>query len=98
MMRLNAPSPLMAQSGADAPVRARPPGRALLPVFLALAFAASPRAQTALVPVVSKPVSRTIDLPGELLPFLTVSLHAKLPGYVERVLVDRVSMVKQGDL
>ena len=49
-------------------------------------------------PVVSKPVSRTIDLPGEILPFLSVSLHAKVPGYVERVLVDRGSMVKQGDL
>jgi membrane fusion protein, multidrug efflux system len=57
------------------------------------------RAQTGeLVPVVSKPVSRTIELPGEFLPFLTVSLHARVPGYVERVLVDRGSMVKQGDL
>ena len=66
---------------------------------LALAFAVFARAQTtALAPVVSKPVSRTIDLPAELLPFLTVSLHARVPGYVERVLVDRGSMVKQGDL
>src|SRR5689334_20996713 len=51
-----------------------------------------------LVPVVSKPVSRTADLPGEFLPFLMVSLHAKVPGYVDRVLVDRGSIVKQGDL
>jgi membrane fusion protein (multidrug efflux system) len=51
-----------------------------------------------LVPVVSRPVSRTIELPGEFLPFLTVSLHAKVPGYVERVLVDRGSVVKQGEL
>ena len=73
--------------------------RALLPLCLALIFSASPRAQTtALAPVLSKPVSRTIDLPGEILPFLTVSLHAKVPGYVDRVLVDRGSMVKQGDL
>ena len=72
---------------------------ALVPVCLALIFAASAHAQTtALAPVVSRPVSRTIDLPGELLPFLTVSLHAKLPGYVDRVLVDRGSVVKQGDL
>jgi RND family efflux transporter MFP subunit len=57
------------------------------------------RGQTAdLAPVVAKPVSRTVDLPGEFLPFLTVSLHAKVPGYVERVLVDRGSVVKQGDL
>ena len=51
-----------------------------------------------LAPVVSKPVSRTVELPGEFLPFLTVSLHAKVPGYVERVLVDRGSVVKQGEL
>ncbi len=51
-----------------------------------------------LAPVVSKPISRTVELPGEFLPFLTVSLHAKISGYVERVLVDRGSAVKQGDL
>jgi RND family efflux transporter MFP subunit len=57
------------------------------------------RAQTGeLVPVVSKPVSRTVELPGEFLPFLTVSLHARVPGYVDRVLVDRGSLVRQGDL
>jgi len=51
-----------------------------------------------LAPVTSKQLSRTIDLPGEFLPFLSVSLHAKVQGYVERVLVDRGSIVKQGDL
>jgi membrane fusion protein, multidrug efflux system len=51
-----------------------------------------------LTAVVSKPVSRTVELPGEFLPFLSVSLHAKVPGYVERVLVDRGSIVKPGDL
>jgi len=48
--------------------------------------------------VVSRPVSKTVDLPGELQPFLSVSLHAKVAGYVERVLVDRGSQVKPGDL
>jgi membrane fusion protein, multidrug efflux system len=51
-----------------------------------------------LAPVVSKTISRTTELPGELQPFLSVSLHAKMPGYVERVLVDRGSEVKQGQL
>ena len=51
-----------------------------------------------LATVISKPVSRTIELPGEMLPFLSVSLHAKVPSYVERVTVDRGSVVKQGDL
>jgi len=51
-----------------------------------------------LAPVVSKTVSRTIDLPGEFQPFLSVSLHAKVKGYVETVLVDRGSVVRQGQL
>jgi len=51
-----------------------------------------------LVQVISKPVSRTIELPGEFLPFLTVSVHAKVQSYVDRVLVDRGSVVKEGEL
>jgi membrane fusion protein, multidrug efflux system len=51
-----------------------------------------------LAPVVSKQASRMADLPGEFLPFLSVSLHAKVPGYVERILVDRGSVVEEGQL
>ena len=51
-----------------------------------------------LAAVISKPMLRIVELPAEIYPFLTVSLHAKLPGYVERVLVDRGSVVKEGDL
>jgi membrane fusion protein, multidrug efflux system len=51
-----------------------------------------------LVPVVSKEISQTIDLPGEFLSFQSVELHAKVRGYVERVLVDRGSVVKRGQL
>jgi membrane fusion protein (multidrug efflux system) len=51
-----------------------------------------------LVSVVSKRLSRTIDLPGEFEPFQTVSVHAKVRGYVARMLVDRGSVVKQGQL
>src|ERR1035438_3079932 len=53
---------------------------------------------TDLAPVVSKLLSRTADLPGEFQPFLMVSLHARVAGYVEKVLVDRGSAVKQGQL
>jgi RND family efflux transporter MFP subunit len=65
-----------------------------------IALVAQPgQAQTVdLTAVVSKAVSRTVELPGEFLPFLTVSLHARVPGYVDRVLVDRGSIVRQGDL
>jgi RND family efflux transporter MFP subunit len=51
-----------------------------------------------LTPVVSKAISRTVEVPGEFLPFEAVSLRAKVAGYVDRVLVDRGSVVKQGDL
>src|SRR5436305_873617 len=59
-----------------------------------LALAQAP----ALVPVVSKTASRTVELPGELQPYLIVEVHARIAGYVERVLVDRGSYVKQGQL
>ena len=58
------------------------------------ALAAAPEPD--LVPVVSRQVSRMTDLPGESQPFLSVSLHAKVPGYVDRILVDRGSVVKKG--
>ncbi len=64
-------------------------------LFLLLATAGLAAAQTEMVAVVSKPVSRMIDLPGEFQPFLRVEVHAKIAGYVERVLVDRGSVVKQ---
>jgi RND family efflux transporter MFP subunit len=53
---------------------------------------------TEMAPVVSKPVSRTITLPGEIHPFLNVALRARVGGYVDRVLVDRGSAVKEGEL
>lgn len=68
-------------------------------ITLVLATYAIAWAETGgLAPVVAKPVSKTIDLPGEIAPFLSVSLHARVPGYVDRVLVDRGSVVRQGDL
>jgi membrane fusion protein, multidrug efflux system len=60
------------------------------------ALAAAPEGD--FVPVVSRQVSRMTDLPGEFQPFLNVSLHAKVPGYVNRILVDRGSIVKEGQL
>src|SRR5437764_5940425 len=71
--------------------------RSLLPFLLLVAAQAQPPASY-LAEVVAKPVSRTIELPGEFQPFLSVSLHARVTGYVDKVLVDRGSMVKQGDL
>jgi membrane fusion protein (multidrug efflux system) len=47
-------------------------------------------------PVVSRAVAHTRTLPGELLPFEAVALHARVNGYVNRVLVDRGSEVRRG--
>ena len=70
----------------------------LLPISVLGLLAQVGRGQTGdLAPVVSKPVSRIVELPGEILPYLTVSLHARVAGYVDRIMVDRGSIVKQGD-
>ena len=69
-------------------------------VSAALILAAAPAAQTPVevVQVISKPVEREVKLPGELRPFLNVSLHAKVTGFVDQVNVDRGSIVKQGQV
>ncbi|MEO8126398.1 MAG: efflux RND transporter periplasmic adaptor subunit [Bryobacteraceae bacterium] len=69
----------------------------LFPLFLS----AAPRDDAAtveLVSVAAKPTSRFIELNGEFQPFLSTAVHARVAGYVERVLVDRGSRVKKGDL
>jgi RND family efflux transporter MFP subunit len=70
----------------------------LLLVVSATALQAQPPQTSALVPVVSRQSARMAELPGEFAPLLSVSLHAKVPGFVERVLVDRGSVVKEGQL
>src|SRR5271157_4903575 len=70
----------------------------LLPAYLIAALAVGWAQTSQLVPVVSKPISRTVELPGEFQPFQSVSIHAKVRGYVDQVLVDRGSLVRQGQL
>lgn len=50
------------------------------------------------VTVRSETVQRTAILPGEILPYQRVSLHARANGYIERILVDRGAAVQQGQL
>src|SRR5262249_45424989 len=45
-----------------------------------------------------KPLSKIIELPGEFQPYLNVTLHSRITGFVETVMVDRGGVVKQGDL
>jgi membrane fusion protein, multidrug efflux system len=72
--------------------------RRFLRVLCMSALTAVALAQSSnLASVISRPVSRTVELPGEFLPFLSVALHAKVPGYVERIVVDRGSHVQEGE-
>ncbi len=48
--------------------------------------------------VAALPVERKLDLPGELLPYQRTEIRAKISGFIQKVLVDRGSRVKQGDL
>ncbi len=64
-------------------------------ILMSLAALAQP---VDVVPVRSQTIERTIVLTGEILPYQRVTLHARANGYVDRVLVDRGSAVKQGQL
>jgi membrane fusion protein, multidrug efflux system len=64
---------------------------------LALACPLWPQA-TELVAVAARSGSRSIDLSGDLAPFLSLAVHAKVSGYVSRIPVDRGSAVKEGEL
>jgi RND family efflux transporter MFP subunit len=67
---------------------------ALALLLLSPLFSQSPD----LTPVVSKSLDRRLSLPGEFAPYQEVAIHAKVTGFVDRVLVDRGSMVKKDEL
>jgi RND family efflux transporter MFP subunit len=69
---------------------------ALQGCLAALAAATLSAQAIELTPVVSRTPARTIDLPGEIQPFMSVPLMPRVAGYVEHVLVDRGSRVKRG--
>jgi membrane fusion protein, multidrug efflux system len=50
------------------------------------------------VRVVSKSIDRQVRLPGELTPYLSVPIYARVTGFVDRVEVDRGSVVKKGQV
>ncbi len=65
---------------------------------LLLAFAAAAQQTVEVVKVISKPVERTVKLPGEFMPYLSVAIHAKVTAFVDKVEVDRGSAVREGQL
>jgi membrane fusion protein, multidrug efflux system len=55
---------------------------------------AAPSLETA--KVVSQALDKTVAIPGDLTPYQSVNLHAKVSGFVESVAVDRGSWVTRG--
>lgn len=56
------------------------------------------QAPVEVVPVQAKAIAREIRLPGEILPYLAVPIHAKVTGFVKTISVDRSSVVKEGEI
>lgn len=54
--------------------------------------------KTEFASVEAKATSKTVPLPGELAPFQQTDIEARVPGYVEKVLVDRGTKVRKGQL
>ena len=78
----------------------KPLNRCLANLLLTLLLASSALAQQAVevVKVISKPVERTVKLPGEFMPYLSVAVHAKVTAFVDKVEVDRGSVVREGQV
>jgi membrane fusion protein (multidrug efflux system) len=49
------------------------------------------------VKVVEQPLNVTLSLPGELTPYQTVALYARVTGFVKTIAVDRGSRVRAGE-
>jgi RND family efflux transporter MFP subunit len=47
--------------------------------------------------VVEQPLDVTLSLPGELIPYQSVALYARVSGFVKAIAVDRGSRVRQGE-
>jgi membrane fusion protein (multidrug efflux system) len=48
------------------------------------------------VPVESRTFEQTLTMPGDLLAFQDVAIHARVPGFIESISVDRGSVVGRG--
>lgn len=68
-------------------------------IGLALLLASCIQAQSPIevVSVQAKAVQREVRLPGEILPYLSVPIQAKVSGFVKKVNVDRGSFVREGE-
>ncbi len=67
-------------------------------ILLLAAFAGTLAAQVETARVTQDTVQRKVLLTGEFLPYLSVAITARVTGYVDRMEVDRGSIVRQGQL
>jgi membrane fusion protein, multidrug efflux system len=72
--------------------------RLLLPLVFCLPAFSQSSAHVEMAKVESHSFARTLPLTAELAPFLQTDIEARSPGYVEKVLVDRGSLVHKGQL
>jgi RND family efflux transporter MFP subunit len=68
----------------------------LLAAFAVPAIALGQAIETA--PVTAQNASRTVTLPGELVPFQATALSARISGFVETMSVDRGATVRKGQV
>jgi RND family efflux transporter MFP subunit len=74
--------------------------RSALPIVCTVVLAGSLSAQSGTASletakVVSQALDKRVTIPGDLSPYQSVNIHAKVSGFVESVAVDRGSWVKQ---
>src|SRR6266851_170785 len=72
--------------------------RLLFPLVCCLPAFSQRTAHVDMVRVESRTSARAVPLRAELAPFLQTDIEARAPGYVEKVLVDRGSLVHKGQL
>ncbi len=70
----------------------------ILPLSVATFVHGQAAAHVEMAKVESRSLTRTVPLTAELAPYLQTDIEARVPGYVERVLVDRGSIVRRGQL
>jgi RND family efflux transporter MFP subunit len=70
----------------------------VLAVLAAAAVSAQVVRTVEVVTVATRALARTRTLPGEFVPYDSVPLHAKVTGFVNRIDVDRGSVVKRGQV
>lgn len=71
---------------------------ALLPLTFAALIAAQSAKHVEMSTVENHALTRTVPLTAELAAYLQTDIEARVPGYVDRVLVDRGSVVRRGQL